>query len=103
MTFRAAILFFAFCFAVTGLRAQNAPSAPSPAVTSPSLGMSEQQTEALRADIARMKNLVQQMEINLAFVDTTQSPLKHQFQLEIDMWKIMIIHMEKQLPPVHAH
>jgi len=65
--------------------------------------MSEPQTEALRADIARMKNLVQQMEINLAFVDTTQSPLKHQFQLEIDVWKVMIVHMEKQLPPVHAH
>ena len=103
MTFRAAILFFALCFAGTGLMAQNAPSAPAPAVTSQAQGMSEQQMEALRADIARMKNLVQQMEINLAFVDTTQSPLKHQFQLEIDMWKTMIVHMEKQLPPVHAH
>jgi len=103
MTFRAAILFFILCFAVTGFMAQNAPQAPAPAVPSQAQGMSEQQTEALRADIARMKNLVQQMEINLAFVDTTQSPLKHQFQLEIDMWKVMIVHMEKQLPPVHAH
>ena len=103
MTFRAAILFFALCFAVTGLMAQNAPSAPAPSVPSQAQGMSEPQTEALRADIARMKSLVQQMELNLAFVDTTQSPLKHQFQLEIDIWKVMIVHMEKQLPPVHAH
>ena len=103
MTFRAAILFFTLCFAVTGLRAQNAPPAPATPVPSQAQGMSEPQTEALRADIARMKNLVQQMELNLAFVDTTQSPLKHQFQLEIDIWKVMIVHMEKQLPPVHAH
>ena len=103
MTFRAAILFSVLCFAVPGLMAQNAPSAPVPPVPSQSQGMSEQQTEALRADIARMKSLVQQMELNLAFVDTTQSQLKHQFQLEIDIWKVMIVHMEKQLPPVHAH
>ena len=103
MIFRAAILFCALCFAVVGLMAQNAPAAPSPAVTSPSPGMSEQQVDELRADIVRMKNLVQQMELNLAFVDTTQSPLKHQFQLEIDLWKTMIVHMEKQLPPAHAH
>jgi len=44
-----------------------------------------------------MRSLVQQMETNLSVVDTTQSPLKHQFQLEIDMWRMMIQRMEKQL------
>lgn len=53
--------------------------------------------QELRQDIQRMKNLVQQMETNLAFVDTTQSPLKHQFQLEIDMWKAEIERMERRL------
>ena len=57
------------------------------------------QTEALRSDLTRMRALVQQMETNLAFVDTTQSPLKHQFQLEIDMWKIVINQMERRLQP----
>ena len=51
----------------------------------------------LRQDIQKMKALVQQMEMNLAFVDTTQSPLKHQFQLEIDMWKTVISEMERKL------
>jgi hypothetical protein len=36
------------------------------------------------------------MESNLAFVDTTQSPLKHQFQLDIDMWNILINQMERR-------
>lgn len=53
--------------------------------------------QQLREDIQRMKNLVQQMEMNLGFVDTTQSPLKHQFQIEIDMWKTVIDQMERRL------
>ena len=57
------------------------------------------QTQSLREDLARMRALVQQMETNLAFVDTTQSPLKHQFQLEIDMWRTMISQMERRLQP----
>jgi uncharacterized protein YlxW (UPF0749 family) len=53
--------------------------------------------QALREDVARMKALVQQMETNLAFVDTTQSPLKHQFQIEIEAWQVLIAQMERRL------
>jgi predicted RNase H-like nuclease (RuvC/YqgF family) len=53
--------------------------------------------QSLRENITRMKALVQQMETNLSFVDTTQSPLKHQFQLEIDMWRTLITDMERRL------
>jgi TolA-binding protein len=52
--------------------------------------------QALRDDIKKMRALVRQMETNLAFVDTTQSPLKHQFQLDIDMWNILIGQMERR-------
>ena len=52
--------------------------------------------QALREDIRKMRALVGQMEANLAFVDSTQSPLKHQFQLDIDMWKILINQMERR-------
>ena len=57
--------------------------------------------QALREDLTRMKALVQQMQTNLAFVDTSQSPLKHQFQLEIEMWQTLIADMERRLaePP----
>jgi hypothetical protein len=58
--------------------------------------------QALRGDLQRMKSLVQQMENNLAFVDTTQSPLKHQFQLEIDMWKTVIGEMERKIDAAGA-
>jgi hypothetical protein len=52
--------------------------------------------QALRDDIRKMRALVRQMEANLAFVDTTQSPLKHQFQLDIDMWSALIDQMERR-------
>jgi GTP1/Obg family GTP-binding protein len=55
--------------------------------------------QASRDDIKRMRALVGQMESNLAFVDTTQSPLKHQFQLDIDMWNIVINQMERRAYP----
>jgi len=52
--------------------------------------------QVLRDDIRKMRALVRQMETNLAFVDTTQSPLKHQLQLDIDMWNILISQMERR-------
>jgi hypothetical protein len=52
--------------------------------------------KALQADVRHMRALVHQMETNLAFVDTTQSPLKHQFQIEIDAWNVLIDQMERR-------
>jgi hypothetical protein len=52
--------------------------------------------QSLQNDIKRMRVLVQQMQNNLAFVDNSQSPLKHQFELEIEMWKIVISDMERR-------
>ena len=69
----------------------------SRAVQSPQSSTSKNDLQAVRNDLERMKALVQQMESNLAFVDTTQSPLKHQFQLEIDMWKTLIGEMERKI------
>ncbi len=59
--------------------------------------------QGMRQDLMRMKAIVQQMQTNLAFVDTTQSALKHQFQLEIDMWQTLITDMERRMagPPAH--
>jgi hypothetical protein len=61
--------------------------------------LSAEEAAGLREDISRMRAILGQMETNLAFVDTTQSPLKHQFQLEIDMWNTVITDMERRLKP----
>jgi len=75
---------------------QSSGAAAAPRGTQPDL-------QELRNDLQRMKVLVQQMESNLTFVDTTQSPLKHQFQLEIDMWKTVIKQMDRRLGAAEPH
>ena len=57
----------------------------------------QQEIQALANDIARMQSLVRQMEMNLAFVQTTPTPLKHQFELEIDMWRVVLDGMERRV------
>ncbi len=59
--------------------------------------------EAMRADLARMRAILYQMQSNLAFVQTTQSPLKHQFELDVEMWSAMIDHMERTLGSERNH
>ncbi|SRR6266404_4202884 len=86
-----AILFCSLTFA----QAQEKPlkSQPRPASAPPST----EDLEATRLDLQRMKSLVQQMQTNLAFVTTIQGPLKHQFELEIEMWQLEIARMERRL------
>jgi len=53
--------------------------------------------EQMRADLGRLKVLLNQMRTNLAFVQTTQTPLKHQFELETDAWQVIVEQMERRL------
>ncbi len=85
-------------FAKTPRAAQAHSAKSSQAETSAAAPQRDDElTKGLRADIARMEALVQQMDVNLAQVDVTQSPLKHQFQLEIDAWRVMIASMKRRL------
>lgn len=49
-----------------------------------------------------MQSLVEQMERNLAFVANTASPLKHQFELELEMWRVVGGRMEQKLKRAQA-
>lgn len=94
---RVFVLFLCIC-SIPVLSAQQDPAAQQhPQAPREAGKLSADDAQALREDLARMKALVQQMESNLSFVDTSQSPLKHQFQLEIDMWRVMIANMERRL------
>jgi hypothetical protein len=105
-----AILFAFFCFMIPVSAIQQTPGMGTQAAGSQAgvasaaenaqirqMAAHTDDPQALRDDIKKMRVLVRQMEANLAFVDTTQSPLKHQFQLDIDMWKIVIDHLERRV------
>jgi hypothetical protein len=93
-----AFVFLSLAFA--GQEKSPGQQTVSSAQTQPSKSAQAAEVQALREDLERMKQLEQQMETNLAFVDSTQSPLKHQFQLEIDMWRTMIGSMERRLAAI---
>jgi hypothetical protein len=51
----------------------------------------------LKADVQRMRVILSQMQSNLAFVQNTTTPLKHQFELEIEMWQVVLDEMEQRI------
>src|SRR5258708_6959660 len=53
--------------------------------------------EQMRADLDRLKVVLNQMRTNLAFVQTSQTPLKHQFELETDAWQVIVEQMDRRL------
>jgi hypothetical protein len=58
---------------------------------------SDSELQAMKSDVQRMRVILNQMRTNLAFVDNTQSPLKHQFELETDMWQIALDQIDRRI------
>ena len=80
---------------ITMLAAQDAQdtSKPADAQTVHSAAASKSD---LSADLAKMHVLLGQMQRNVAFVSSGDSPLKHQFELEIEMWQLLLRDMERK-------
>lgn len=55
------------------------------------------EVEQLRGDVERLKVILNQMRTNLAFVQSSQSPLKHQFELETDAWQVLVEQMDRRI------
>ena len=72
----------------------HAPQAATQAVNSQ---RDSDDMDEMRADLQRLKVLLNQMRTNLAFVQTSQTPLKHQFELETDAWQVIVEQMERRL------
>jgi hypothetical protein len=108
MSLKKVILFFVFfSFIIPVSAIQQTPNSSAQAASSQAnmanaaesaqiKRLASDDARSQQDDLRKMKVIVAQMEANLAFVDNTQSPLKHQFQLEIDMWKALISHMERR-------
>jgi hypothetical protein len=103
----AIILIILLCAVLLGAMQQPVPGSSQAATSQANMANTAENAQlhrftaadearALQGDIKRMRALVQQMQQNLAFVDNTQSPLKHQFQLEIDAWNTLIAQMERR-------
>jgi hypothetical protein len=98
MTIRLFSLFVVlFCTTNLGYAAQPRQENPVNAVQPES--RSDQTTAGrtdFRTDLDKMHVLLGQMQRNVAFVSNGDTPLKHQFELEIEMWQLLLRDMEKK-------
>ena len=85
--FRKICLLFVLLFSFTSLTFLPAQTAKS----------DDSELQAMKMDVQKMRVVLNQLRANLAFVDTTQSPLKHQFELETDMWQIALDQMDRRI------
>ena len=46
-------------------------------------------------ELERMRSLLTQMQNNLPSLPSGYSAMKHQFELEIDMWRLLLDHIER--------
>jgi hypothetical protein len=56
-----------------------------------------QQPIDLKSDLEKMRILIEQMQRNVAFVSAGDTPMKHQFQLEIEMWQLLLRDMDRKI------
>ena len=85
------------------LIAGQSPNTAKPATDSTSQTAHSQnsdQLEAMRADSTKMHVMLNQMQTNLAFVTNTNDPLKHQFELEVEMWQMLLSQMDRRIEEI---
>jgi hypothetical protein len=60
----------------------------------------EQQANELaemKADVAKMQSLLNQMQAVFALVGNPTSPANHELELNIDMWRVLINQMQRRI------
>ncbi|HXZ29463.1 MAG TPA: hypothetical protein VEG08_15820 [Terriglobales bacterium] len=88
------------------MRRRQALSLSALLLAGPLLGQtapgSTDQPAAPSDDLKRMRSLLEQMQTNLVYLPSGYSAMKHQFELEIDMWRMLLERMERAVPPAKA-
>ncbi|MBZ5719298.1 MAG: hypothetical protein LAO03_02850 [Acidobacteriia bacterium] len=75
----------------------KAPSAAPAAQAGPTVDADQQ---AMKQDVQKMRVVLNQMRTNLAFVGSSTTPLNHQFELDIEMWQMLLDQMERRIDAV---
>jgi len=89
---RQVLAFCAFLLCTTALARQDVPPTSSLAAQS-----SAARATDMQKDLQRMHVLLAQMQKNAAFVSPGDTPLKHEFELEIEMWQLLLKDMDQRV------
>jgi|SRR5581483_2308657 len=92
------VCLWAILLSTTSLAVAQSGQEPSPNTT-PAVhrGAVIQQPLDLKSDLDKMRVLIEQMQRNVAFVSAGDTPMKHQFQLEIEMWQLLLRDMDRKI------
>ena len=85
-----------FCLCTAMCSAQDQQRTTSDSQLIAAQNSSTSNPAEIKTDLERMQVLLGQMQRNVAFVSAGDTPLKHQFELEIQMWQLLIRDMEKK-------
>lgn len=89
-------IIISFC-AIAAMHGQTVQAVATTSTQEQQISQSPKTNSNPRATLAKMRVLLGQMQRNVAFVSAGDTPLKHQFELEIEMWQILIADMEQKL------
>ncbi len=84
------------------VRASQHTKPPVPATQTAPLAADTEEIEVMRADLAKMRVLLTQMRNNLAFVQTTDTPLRHEFDLNNEMWQMVLNDMDRRVQKLQS-
>ena len=87
----------AFPIFLTATQSPNPGKSATDSKSQTADGQNSDQLEAMRADSKKMHATLYQMQNNLAFVTNTNDPLKHQFELEVEMWQMLLNQMDRRI------
>jgi hypothetical protein len=77
--------------------AQSASKSNTHAVNQPQASEDQNDLAALKTDVAKMRVIVTQMQNNLGLTTNSTTPLYHQFELDINMWQLLIAQTERRV------
>ena len=89
--------FTAFPIFLTAAQSPNTGKSATDSTSQTAHSQNSDQLEAMRADSKKMHVILNQMQTNLAFVTNTTDPLKHQFELDIEMWQMLLNQMDRRI------
>jgi hypothetical protein len=87
----------AFPVSVTAGQSPNPGKSATDSNSQAARSQNSDQLEAMRADSKKMHVILNQMQTNLAFVTNSNDPLKHQFELEVEMWQMLLNQMDRRI------
>ncbi len=84
-----------FCASSSAQHADTSAQAGRTDQVSQRMADNQDDVAAIKADLAKMHALLNQMEATFPLVGSTTEPVNHELELNIEMWRALLAHMDR--------